>query len=112
MFTYEEATKFVAENLLRDAEFHEAGHYQRVGENFDEYDAEIPRTDDPRFKKLHIALNFWDGWQDSRNHGWLFYKVIEKDDWPRLARIIIQSITAEQEITESILLEHFDLTGR
>ena len=109
MFTYEEAKKFAVDNLLRDAEFHESGYFQRVGENYDEYDAELPRTDDPRFDKLHIALNFWDGWQDSRNHDWLFYKGIEKDDWPRLARTIIKSITADQDITESLILEHFDL---
>jgi hypothetical protein len=109
MFTYEEAKKFAVDNLLRDAELHEAGDYQRVGDNFDEYDAELPRTDDLRFTKLHIALNFWDGWQDSRNHDWIFYGGIEKDDWPRLARIIIKDITEEQEITEGIILKHFNL---
>jgi len=64
MLTYKEANKFIVENLQRDAEFHETGDYPRVGDNFDEYDAKLPRTDDPRFKKLHIALNFWEGWQD------------------------------------------------
>jgi hypothetical protein len=52
MFTYEEAKKFAVDNLLRDAELHEAGDYQRVGKNFDEYDTELPRTDDSRFTKL------------------------------------------------------------
>jgi len=109
MFTYEESKKFAVDNFLRYAEFHEAGDYQRVGNNFDKYDAELPRTDDSRFTMFHISLNFWDGWQDSRNHDWLFYGGIEKDDWPRLARIIIKNITEEQEITESIILKHFDL---
>lgn len=108
MFTYEEAKNFVIDNLLLDAKLHDAGDYWSVGDKFDEYDAELPRDDDPRLKKLHIALNFWDGWQDSRNHDWHFYKGITKDDWPRLAQMIVMNIQEEQEITEEVILEHFD----
>ena len=108
MFTYEEAKDFAVNNLLRDAEFHEAGNYQRIGDNFDRYDAGLLRDGDPRFKKLHIALNFWDSWQDSRNHDWLFYKGIEKDDWSRLAREIANNIAKDEEITDDLILKHFD----
>jgi len=112
MFTYEVAKQFIVDNLQRDTDFHDAGDYWRVGDNYDEYDTILPRNDDPYFKKLHIALNFWDGWQDARNHDWHFYKGITKDDWPLLARIIIKYIKEEKEITEKIILEHFDLRPR
>jgi hypothetical protein len=40
-------------------------------------------------------LNFWDGWQDARNHDWRFYKGIDASDWSILARIIIRNLKDE-----------------
>jgi hypothetical protein len=112
MFTYDEAKHYLVEHLSRDVALHSAGDYWRVGDNFDEFDKNLPRNDDPKFRKLHIALNFWDGWQDSRDHDWHFYKGISQTDWPRLAEIIIQNVKEEKEITDEIILEHFDLRPR
>jgi len=111
MFTYDEAKHYLIEHLSRDVALHVAGDYWHVGDNFDDFDANLPRNDDPQFKKLHIALNFWDGWQDARNHDWHFYKGISQNDWPQLAKIIIQDIE-EEEITSETILEHFDLKPR
>ena len=112
MYTYEEAKKYLIEHLSRDIAFHLAGDYSRVGDAFTEFDGNLPRTDDPNFIKLHIALNFWDGWQDSRNHEWRYYKGISQKDWPELAKIIIQNIEGEEDITNEIILDHFDLRRR
>ena len=112
MFTYDEAKHYLIDHLSRDVALHVAGDYWHVGDNFDEFDKNLPRNDDPKFKKLYIVLNFWDGWQDSRNHDWHFYKGISKNDWPRLAEIIIQNVKEEKEITGEIILEHFDLKPR
>jgi hypothetical protein len=112
VLTYDEAKHYLIEHLSRDVALHAAGDYWHVGDNFDDFDTNLPRNDDPKFKKLHIALNFWDGWQDARNHDWHFYKGISKNDWPRLAEIIIQNVKEEKKITDQIILEHFDLKPR
>lgn len=46
-----------------------------------ELDHDLPRSADPQWKKLFIALNFWDGWIDASNHNWQHYEPIEAKDW-------------------------------
>lgn len=108
MFTYDEAKKYLLEQLSRDIENHNRGEFRKIGENFEVFDQNLPRDSGPEFKKLFLALNFWDSWQDARNHEWRYYKGISQADWPRLAKIIINDIEEEKEITSSTIMEHFD----
>jgi hypothetical protein len=103
-----EARQIFIHELTRDAEAHEARRYQDIGAGFDQVDAELPRDEGPEFDKLFIALDFWDGWIDARNHDWQYYKGIKERDWPRLARTIIKALEADQEITDPLVLSHFD----
>jgi hypothetical protein len=109
MFSYTEAKQFLMENLMRDAIAHESDCYPDIGVGFDEFDANLPRFDRPEFNKLYIALNFWDGWIDARNHNWQYYSGINQWDWPILARRVVQAIADDGEITEPIILRHFNL---
>lgn len=86
MLTYDEAKHYLIEHLSRHVALHVAGDYWHVGDNFDDFDANLPRNDDPKFKKLHIALNFWDGWQDQEIMTGTSIKAYPKMiglDWPR-----------------------------
>jgi hypothetical protein len=109
LFTYDEAKKYLIEHLKRDIENHNKGDFQKVGESFEVFDLNLPRNSAPEFKKLFIALNFWDSWQDARNHEWRYYKGISQRDWPVLANSIIQNIEEEKEVTSPAILNHFDL---
>jgi hypothetical protein len=109
---YLEAKQAFIDGLSRDVDAHEAGRYEEVGAGFDDLEAALPRGHGPEFDKLFIALNFWDGWIDSRNHNWLYYKGIEQSDWPVLARSIVKSLEADQEISGPMVLRHFDLRAR
>ena len=112
MLKYLEARQAFIEELRRDVDAHEAGRYEEVGAGFDGIDAGLPRDEGPEFDKLFVALNFWDGWIDSRNHDWRYYEGITQRDWPVLARRIIKSLEADEEIREPIVLSHFDLRAR
>ncbi len=112
MFSYTEAKQFLVESLTRDAIAHESGRYQDVGHNFDEFDASLPRGSGPDFNKLLLALNFWDGWIDARNHNWQYYEGINESDWPLLASRVIESLAKDQEISEPVVLKHFDFRAR
>jgi len=112
MLKYLEAKQAFIDGLNRDVDAHEAGRYKEVGAGFDDLDGELPRDHGPEFDKLFIALNFWDGWIDSRNHNWLYYKGIKQSDWPVLAKRIVKSLEADEEISEPMVLGHFDLRAR
>lgn len=107
MLNYSEAKQAFIEELSRDVEAHEAGRYEEVGAAFDALDSQLPRDQGPEFDKLFIAFDFWDGWIDSRNHNWLYYDGINQPDWPVLARSIVKSLEADEEISEPMVLDHF-----
>jgi hypothetical protein len=112
MLTYTEAKRSLIENLTGDAVAHESGRYRNIGSGFDELDANLPRDGGPEFEQLFIALAFWDGWIDARNHDWQYYDEIGEADWPALARRIVASLASGQEITEPAVLRHFDFRAR
>lgn len=112
MLSYSEAKQLFIAGLTRDAVAHEAQRFKDVGIGFDELDAGLPRGLGSEFDKLFIALNFWDGWIDARNHDWQYYKGIREADWPQLARQIVAALSEDREISESVVLAHFDLHER
>src|SRR5713226_7708557 len=112
MLSYWEVKQLFIDGLNCDATAYEAGRFKDIGTSFDEADGLLPRNQGAEFDKLFIALNFWDGWIDARNHDWRYYKGIEKSDWPTLAKGIVAALSEDQEISKSIVLEHFDLQHR
>lgn len=108
MFTYETASHFLITNLKCDIELHNQSKYEEIGRGFDEFDANLPRTQESRFHKLHIALVFWDAWIDARNHNWQYYDPIIKSYWPELAQYIINDIEKDREISNPLILQQFD----
>ncbi len=108
MFTYEQAKSFLIEHLDQDVDHHTSGNFSRIGEQFDEFDTNLPRGAGPEFDKLHVALNFWDSWQDARNHDWQYYPKIKPDDWQRLAKSIVADISEDRDIQDRLILEQFD----
>ena len=94
--------------LRRDAVAHRAGAYDEVGRRFDAVERHLPQGTDPELGRLHIALTFWDGWVDARNHGWPRGPVAQ-DDWPTLAERIADDLAADRDIGDATVLARFDL---
>jgi len=59
--------RFIA-GLEAAARSHETGDFPAISAGYDQLDGELPRNAGPEFDKLHVALHFWDGWIDARNH--------------------------------------------
>jgi hypothetical protein len=110
--SYSEVKQVTISGLCEAAFAHESGRLQAIETSFDSLDANLPRDAGPEFDKLFIALNFWDGWIDARNHDWQYYEGIGAEDWPGLARRIIADIAADREITDGLILKHFDFRSR
>ena len=109
---YSEAKRDLIGGLLQAASEHEAGHLSGIETSYDTLDAMLPREAGPEFDKLFIALNFWDGWIDARNHDWQYYEGIRAEDWPRLARSLVEDLKADREISDELVRERFDFKNR
>lgn len=88
------------------ADAQDAGDLAAIESGYEELDGLLPRNADPRFHMLHVALMFWDGWIDSRNHDWLYYDELSASDWPVLARGVAERLRENLEIVDPRVLRH------
>ena len=109
---YDDLRRGLADALDSAAQAQAAGSLSQISARYDEFDASIPRTDNPRFQKLHVALNFWDAWIDSSNHDWRYYDELSGESWPGLARTVAQELRADHEIGSEQVLRLWTLRTR
>jgi hypothetical protein len=107
--TYTESRDRFVAALAAAAEAQERGDVSAIEDGYDELDSLLPRGGGPEYDKLHVALHFWDGWIDARNHSWMYYEGISQADWPKLARGIVADLRADQEIQDERVCGRFDL---
>ncbi len=107
-----EAPQIVARRLRKAVELHDAGEYRALYTLYDETASEVSSLRGISNRQVNIALTFMDSWGDSGGHDWLYYKGIEKNDWPKLAQEIIEVLETGGEIMNTLILEHFDLSDR
>jgi len=106
--SYDAARQTLAEQLLRDASAHDAGRFDEIGRRFDSIEHGFPRGADVALRKLRVAMTFWDGWIDARNHGWQTTRGIQPGEWPELARGVATDLLEGREIASPRVREYFD----
>ena len=107
MMNYPDArTEFISA-LTAAANAHDSNEFANIDVGYEKLDGELPRDSGTEFDKLFVALSFWDGWIDARNHNWQYYDPIRKEDWPELARKIVRDLEADQEIHDRTVLKRF-----
>ena len=110
MLTYAATRDALAAHLREDAAAHEAERFDAIGRRFDAVERHFPRGTAPELARLHVALAFWDGWIDARNHGWPA-GPIAPGDWPELARGVASDLEADRDITAPGVRARFDLAA-
>lgn len=110
MLTYADARDTLVEQLRGDARLHVATKYDEIGRRFDRLEYQFPTGTAPELAKLHIALAFWDGWIDARNHGWP-PGPIALSQWPDLAELVSADLEADRELSAPLVLARFDLVA-
>jgi len=103
--------RFVAA-LEAAARAHASGDLPAIETGYAELDAALPRGANPVFDKLHVALEFWDGWIDARNHDWLYYEGIGAEEWPLLSSAVVDDLRHDRDIRDERVLERFDVRRR
>lgn len=106
---YEKARVHAIESLEKALVAHENRDIFSIDDNLDEYDKLIPRDDIPANSLLFITLEFWSSWSDSAIHDWKYHEPLSKDDWPRLAKILIEDLKLNREVTNFELLTLFSV---
>ena len=106
---YDELRERFALALVAAADSQDADNLAEIEVGYEELDRRLSRNADARFDKLHIALNFWDSWIDSRNHEWLHYDGLSAADWPVLGRGVAQQQRENLEIADERVLSFSDL---
>jgi hypothetical protein len=107
-----EARQIIATALRKAADMHDARKYDDIDSPYDDVLMETSPLTDGNDRQCNIAFIFWDSWGDASRHDWRYYKGIGKEDWPRFARVIASTLESDNEITDPLILEHFDLAGR
>ncbi len=110
---YNQIKQRLIDELTHSALAHEAGDIWNIDGSYNELEGQILIGDHgPEFDKFVIALEFWSGWIDARNHEWKYYEGIEPSDWPHLARSIANNLSADRETDDERIKVHFDYRNR
>lgn len=98
------SVEVLAAALEADADAHEAGRHDAVGERYDDVLAEVTPFWDPHARPIYgfpllvsMGFHFWDCWVDARNHDWNYYPDAQQGDWPRLARAMVAALRSGEE---------------
>jgi hypothetical protein len=108
-FDYHGTRKNLARLLLRNAEAHEAGSWNYLDRDYEEIERAVPREGYPEIETLLIALDFWKAWIESILHGRPIRAEIRQEDWPLLARRIVDALESDRGIDDPTILTRFGL---
>ncbi len=109
--SYDNLRERLATALERDARLHEAGQYERIGQGFLDFQSVLRLGGDERYRKLVVALNFWDAWILARNTDWLEHDSIDERSWARLAAMVAADLRADRNVSEPHVRARFDLAS-
>jgi len=100
-------------HLRQDAAAHDTEQFDAIGRRFDDVERRFPRGVAPELeplRSLRVALAFWDGWIDARNHGWPA-GPIARAEWPGYARDVASDLEAGRGVEAPLVRAHFDLVA-
>jgi len=107
MSEYEAARKLAIESIEKSLIAHESEEFFSIGDDLDEYELLLDKQELQQDSLLLITYEFLTGWSDSAAHDWYHWEPLKKDDWPRLAKIILNDLQANREVIDSEILSEF-----
>ena len=101
------AAEILARALEREADAQEAGSTGDLHQAMQVIRREImPINDIPR-PIFNLTLKFWKQWANAAQNQWRYQGSIAADDWPRMARILAQSVRQGTMPNDPEIIEHF-----
>lgn len=105
--TYEESRKLAIKAIEGALVSHEKQDFFSIDDKLDELEIQLSKQELDEGSLLLIAYEFLTGWSDSAVHDWHHWEPMTKDDWPRLASVILNDLRANREVTNQELLSEF-----
>ena len=109
--TYVDMRRRLAAAIKRDASLHKLRRYEHIGKDFLEFRSALRQGGDHRYRKLVVAMQFWDAWILARNTDWLEYDHIPEKAWGELADLVAADLLAARDIEDPRIRAAFDLTS-
>lgn len=110
MSKYEEAINIAITGLEKALIAHENTNWLELENNLDVYEITIPREKVAPNSLLYLTLEFWSAWADSANHDhWTFYPPLGKGDYPRLAKVLLNNLQSNTEVTNEEIIKNFSV---
>lgn len=108
---YADIRRRLAAAIKRDASLHKLRRYEHLGKDFLEFRSALRQGGDERYRKLVVAIQFWDAWILARNTDWLEYDHIPEQSWGLLADIVAADLLADRDIEDARIRAAFDLSS-
>ncbi len=124
LLTPSEAKHLIIQHLLRDMQAHEDCRFHLIGQGNENFPRVSSTGDEEGYLQFLQAENFWDFWQDARNHSYwdrwsasrsnasAHYPGVRQTDWPILARRICKSLQENRDMDKDIVDAVFYKTSR
>lgn len=112
MVAYEDSRKLAIEGIESALTAHENQDFFLIGDELELLEIQIDKQEIPEGSLLLIAYEFLTGWSDSAAHDWYDWEPMKKDDWPRLAYVILKDLRANREVTDPELISEFCFIGK
>lgn len=106
---YAEIRRRLAAALRRDAALHRLRRYAQIGSDFLQFRSALRQGGDHRYRKLVVAMRFWDAWILARNTDWLEYAHIPEPAWADLAAAVAADLASDRDIEDPRIRATFDL---
>lgn len=103
----EKAADILAGALRHEADLHEQGALRDTEARMEAVRREVSRCNDIPRPVYKLALRFWKAWALAASHDWQNYEPITKDDWPRMARTIAQSVHTGRLPNDPMIIRNF-----
>jgi hypothetical protein len=86
---------------------HTAGRVLDIDDGMENLEVRIANLEGPDRERLSLVLEFWAGWSDSANHGWLFYPGMNEDTWCPMAKGILEDLGHDRQLSNPQVVEMF-----
>ena len=108
---YHDVRRRLAAAIKRDASLHKLRRYEQIGRDFLDFRSALRQGGDERYRKLVVAMQFWDAWILARNTDWLEYAHIPETMWGMLADVVAADLLADRNIEDPRIRAAFDLAS-
>jgi hypothetical protein len=101
----------IAAELVRVAVMSDSGDVQAVSKNFRTIEQSVPRLLGRRWRKLYVAIGFWDCWIAEADRGFPQNVLVGRNEWAPLARTLAADLLADRNVTHPQILAIADLSN-